>query len=125
MRSSLVRTLPLLVGLALLGCRDATGPAAAVHPAARAAYAVRCLQPAPLRGSYTPAAPGVIVTFHPGTAVEAEVTRLSAAYAFTPRFVYTHALEGFSADVPATTIAALRCESSVEAVEWNAVVTQF
>lgn len=123
MRASLVRPLPFLAGLVLLGCRDATGPQSPVDPAVRAAYAAPCLRPAPLRGTYTPEAPGVIVQVKAGTAVEAEVVRLSAAYAFTPRFIYTHAYEGFSADLPAATIADLRCEPSVQAVEWDAVVT--
>lgn len=125
MRSALVRTLPFVGGLVLSGCRDATAPLAAVDPAIRAAYVTRCVRPAPLLGTWTPEAPGVIVQLREGTAVEAEVARLSAAHGFTPRFVFLHAIEGFSADLPAATIAALRCEASVRLVEWNAIVTPF
>lgn len=124
MRFFSVRALPLAAGLLLPGCRDATAPEAASRDAfARTAYAAPCATPAPLLGTYTPAAPGIIVEFQPGTAVEAEVARLSEAYAFTPRFVYTSALLGFAAEVPAATIAALRCERSVRVVEWDGVVT--
>jgi hypothetical protein len=124
MRSVSVRALPLAVGLLLPGCRGATAPEVPLRDAfAQTAYAARCATPAPLLGTYTPAAPGIIVQFQPGTAVDAEVARLSEAYAFTPRFVYTHALQGFAAEVPAATVAALRCERSVRVVEWDGVVT--
>jgi hypothetical protein len=53
----------------------------------------------------------------------AETQRLATKYDFVPTHVYTAALAGFSADVPADVTRDLRCEASVQYIEYDGVVT--
>lgn len=80
-----------------------------------------CANPAPLQLAPI-AAKGWIVLFHPGTNAASATAELSARYAFTPIAVYEHALQAFHAELTPAMVAALRCESSVRAIEQNAQV---
>jgi hypothetical protein len=82
-----------------------------------------CLQPAPLYGSFDPAAPGFIVVFRDGVPAAAEAARLSARYCFQPKHVYQFALLGFSAELEPAALASIRCEASVRYVEHDGVAT--
>ena len=109
--SKLACALACALVLVVTGCRDATAPGAG------------CDDPAPLRGTADPRAPGYIVVFHKGVASRAEAQRLAAKYGFTPRAVYESALQGFSADLSAAALAGVRCEATVDYVEHDGVVT--
>lgn len=93
-----------------VACRDASAP-----------ESPPCAQPAPLLGTYDPAAPSVIVQYRSGVDAAAETARLAAKYRFTPTYVYTSAIQGFSAQVSSSTVANLRCEATVAAVEHDSV----
>ena len=102
----------------LAACAGSTGLAA------DASLAVpRCSGPAPLLGEYDPAAPGYIVVFRDGVSGRAETARLASRYGFEPVHVYEFALSGFSADLPARTLLALRCESTVRYIEHDGIAT--
>ncbi len=92
-------------------------------PAARAhrAVAPRCSAPAPLFGTYS--LPGYIVQFRDTIDAAAETARLAQLYGFTPLYVYQSAPRGFAADLSDSTVAAIRCEASVQLVEYNQLVT--
>jgi hypothetical protein len=77
-----------------------------------------CAAPAPLSLAPIPAK-GWIVLYHPGTDAAATTAQLSARHAFTPITVYEHAMQAFHAELTHETIAALRCEPAVKAVEQN------
>jgi hypothetical protein len=83
--------------------------------------APRCISPAPLLGQLDPTAPGYIVVFHDQVDAAAETRRLAANYGFTPAYIYTAALNGFSANLRSPVVAALRCEPSVAFVEYDAM----
>ena len=82
-----------------------------------------CSSPAPLLGHFDRRAPGFIVVFDSGVDASAEVRRLADLYGFTPRHVYTHALQGFSAELTPATLAAIRCETSVNYASFDGVVS--
>jgi hypothetical protein len=107
----------LVVSVIVAGCSEsAFAPEAiVVQP--------RCVAPAPLLGSFDPGAPHFIVVFDQGIESSDETPRLAERYGFTPRFVYTHALEGFSAALEPGVVAAIRCERSVRYVEYDGVVS--
>ena len=109
-----------LAGTVACGSADSNGPGpvdslAALQPP--------CADPAPLLGGPDPRATGFIVVFHGTIDAELETARLAAAYGFQPRHVWTTALEGFSADLSREVVAGLRCESSVDFLEHNQVVS--
>src|SRR6476661_3060481 len=82
------------VGMLAVGaCRDATTPD---HP--------DCGHPAPLLGSYNPAAPAFIVQYRDGIDPVAQTEVLAAKYHFTPSAVYTFALHGFAAEMSGTAV---------------------
>jgi len=81
-----------------------------------------CLSPAPVLGQFDPRAPGFIVVFDSGVDASAEALRLGGLYGFTPHHVFTHALQGFSAELTPATLAAIRCETSVNYASFNARV---
>jgi hypothetical protein len=81
----------------------------------------QCEAPAPLQGRFDPRAPQFIVVFDQGIESSEETPRLAERYGFTPRFVYTHALEGFSAVLEPEMVAGIRCEPSVKYVEYDGV----
>jgi hypothetical protein len=82
-----------------------------------------CLSPAPVSGEFDPRAPGFIVVFDSGVDASVETPRLAGLYEFTPRHVFTHALQGFSAELTPATLAAIRCETSVNYASFDAPVT--
>jgi len=81
-----------------------------------------CGNPSPLLGQFDPEAPGFIVIYRPGIDAQLETNRLSAQYGFSPRSVYTHATQGFSALLEPSVVASVRCEPSVAYVEYDARV---
>ena len=80
-----------------------------------------CAEPAPLFGH--PQGGGYIVMYRAGTDGQQETDRLAAKYQFTPRVVFTHGTQGFSALLAPDVLAAVRCEPSVSFTEYNAAVT--
>jgi hypothetical protein len=82
-----------------------------------------CADSAPLVGTYDPAAPGYIVQFHDSVNAAAETARLAALYGFTTTFVFQSAPKGFAAQLSPATVAVLRCEPAVTAIEYNGIVT--
>ncbi len=82
-----------------------------------------CAEPAPLLGHVNPQVGGYIVMYRAGTDGQQETGRLAAKYQFTPRFVFTHGTQGFSALLAPDVLAAVRCEPSVSFTEYNAAVT--
>jgi hypothetical protein len=82
-----------------------------------------CAAPAPLGGEFDPRAPHFIVVFKEGIESSDETPRLAERHGFTPRYVYTHALEGFSAALEPAVLAAIRCEPSVAYVSYDGVVS--
>jgi len=63
------------------------------------------------------------VMYRTGTDGQQETGRLAAKDQFTPRFVFTHGTQGFSALLAPDVLAAVRCEPSVSYTEYNAAVT--
>lgn len=105
----------LLVGLIfslmpLIGCGGTSGNAP-----------LACANPAPLDGSYDPAAPGYIVMFRAGTDAAAETARLAQKYGFTTGPAL-EILPGFSAELTPAALAGVRCESTVLRVTYNSAV---
>jgi hypothetical protein len=82
-----------------------------------------CTTPAPVYGQFDAAAPGFIVVFEDTIDGAEETHRLSALYGFQPRFVYTHALQGFSAELTPTALAGIRCEPPVRYASFNGRVS--
>lgn len=80
-----------------------------------------CANPAPLQLAHIPAR-GWIVLFRAGTDASATTAQLAAKYDFTPLLVFEHAMQAFHAELSPATVAALRCEPSVLAIEQNAQV---
>src|SRR5664279_2310918 len=82
-----------------------------------------CANPARLLGQSDPQAPGYIVVYHDVVNGEQETARLAARYGFAPRFVYTHALPGFSSELAPSVVAAVRCEATVDYVAYDSRVS--
>lgn len=80
-----------------------------------------CADSAPLDGAPDPRAPGYIVMYYRSVDSPTETARLSALYHFTPHFVWTAAIEGFSADLLPTTASLVRCDTLVELMEYDAI----
>lgn len=106
-----------LLTLAITGCGELAGP----RPRAPAQPAPACAHPAPLAGTYDPAAPGYIVQYQAGVDPVSETSRLAAKYDFIPAHVYTAALHGFAATLTPDAVAGVRCEQSVASLEYNQV----
>lgn len=83
----------------------------------------QCMTAAPVYGQFDPAAPGFVVVFVDSVKGAEETRRLSGVYGFQPRFVYTHALQGFSAELTPSALAGIRCEASVRYASFNARVS--
>lgn len=81
-----------------------------------------CSSPAPLSGTAHPEAPGYIETFRDGNPARPTTERLAARYGFTPRYIYEHALLGFSAELSAQALAGVRCEEVGQSVEHDGTV---
>lgn len=115
-----MRKLSFLAPLALLAlaaCDSPSGPDARVQLSARCTNAAPVLsQPAPSLANH------YIVVYRDSTDSRATTARLAQKHGFTPRFVYEHALLGFSAELSADALAGVRCEPEVKYVEGDQVV---
>jgi hypothetical protein len=80
---------------------------------------------APLHGSAGPAAGGYIVVYHDGTTPDAVTDELAAAHGFTPTHVFRNALLGFSAQLSADALEAIRRHPAVKYVEHDGPVSAF
>lgn len=78
-----------------------------------------CANPAPLYGEFDPNAPDYDVVFHDGIDPIAETDRLAAVYGFTPTSVHTF-VPVFFAPLTDDVRDRLRCEPSVQLIEYNA-----
>ncbi len=108
-------------GLLLLVLLVACDSTSAVAPVLPTVEIVRppCEHPAALLGQFDPQAPGYIVVYRDGVDAKAETDRLATKYEFQPRFVYIHVLGGFSADLTPPVVADVRCEATVDYMEFN------
>ena len=106
-----------IAGTAACGSSDPTSP----RQVSLTALRPPCGHPAPLLGTPDPRAPGFIVVFHASIDAQRETARLAAAYGFQPRYVWTAALEGFSADLSREVVAELRCVSTVDFIEHDQI----
>ncbi len=79
-----------------------------------------CAHPAPLYGEFHPTTPGYLVQFRPGTNAREMARALAAKYGFALEFVWEVAILGFAAQLTPETVAALRCEPSILAIEYEA-----
>jgi hypothetical protein len=82
-----------------------------------------CADSAPLLGSYDPAAPGYLISFQNSVDPAAEAALLADRYGFTVQSLYQTAPKGFAAQLSRATVAVLRCEPAVTAIEYNGIVT--
>jgi hypothetical protein len=79
-----------------------------------------CDDPAPIVNSYDSKAQGYIVIFHDETDARLESARLAEVHGFTLRHIFAgKSLQGFSAEISPSALAALRCDKSVDYVEFN------
>ena len=78
-----------------------------------------CDYPAPLNGTLDKNAPGYIVVFKEAVETTAEVNRLIEKYEIEVGTIYGHALNGFFGTMSDITVELVRCESSVEYVNFN------
>jgi hypothetical protein len=78
-----------------------------------------CASPAPLSSARPQdRAPGYIFGYRSGTDATAVTAELAAKYGFSPKFVY-NGLPGFAAVVSEQALAAIRCDSRVQSVEYD------
>jgi hypothetical protein len=96
--------------------------AAGCQASAPSSRELRCASPAPLTGRPDARAPGYIVLFHDSVDANVETTRLAAHYGFSPRNVYNTVVRGFAAEMTPATLAAVRCERSVQSIGHNGVL---
>jgi hypothetical protein len=75
-----------------------------------------------VKGTFDPAAPGVLIEYQKGVDPVATTAELEAKYDFHASHVYT-ALAGFSAQLSASALAGVSCESSVALIEHDGVAT--
>lgn len=82
-----------------------------------------CESPAPLSGKLDPDAPGYIVVFNENIDTTTEVNRLINIYEIQVGYIYGTVLNGFFAEMTDDTREKLRCESSVDYIEYNGLVS--
>jgi hypothetical protein len=111
-----------LFGVVVLGVLAACGTAEFVEPP-DGQVRPPCANPSPLLGQFDPRAPGFIVVYRAGVDGQQETDRLARRYGFQPRFVYMHALQGFSAMLEPSVVAGVRCEASVAYVDYDGRVS--
>jgi hypothetical protein len=78
--------------------------------------------PAPLHGRADAAAGGYIVVYRDGTDPDAVTDALAAAHGFVPTHVFRNALLGFSGELSADALEAIRRHPAVKYVEHDAPV---
>lgn len=116
-----MKTRALLLLLALSAAACGTNPAG---PDPRFAITPSCSRPAPLHGEPDSRIPDhYIVVFKDGVNAPATASTLAERYGFQTRFVWEHALLGFSAVMSKEAVAGVRCESSIKYIEFDAVIT--
>jgi hypothetical protein len=81
-----------------------------------------CSNPAPLYGEFDPRAPDYMVKLRDGVNVDDEVARLEQLYGFSATSVFRFSINGFAAEFDDDVREMLRCESSVEWVEHDAII---
>ncbi len=89
-------------------------------PIASRVVAPACTNPAPLVGQFNPRAPLLLVIFRDGVAADAEISDLTAKFAFTPVLRWPF---GFAALLTPEALAGVRCEASVRLVEHDGLLT--
>lgn len=77
---------------------------------------------APLHGRASAAAPAYIVVYHDGTHPDDVTDALAAEHGFTPTHVFRNALLGFSAELSAEALDAVRRHPAVKYVEHDGEV---
>jgi hypothetical protein len=78
-----------------------------------------CASPAPLHSARPQdRAPGYIFVYRSGTDAAAVTAELAAKYGFSAKFVY-NIVPGFAAVVSEQALAAIRCDSRVESVDYD------
>ena len=114
-----MRTRLLALPLALVFLAACDSPLASE---ARTLLNPGCASPAPVEREPDPElANQWIVVYHTGTDAQATTARLAREHGFVPRFVYEHALQGFSAELTPQALAGVRCASEVKYVAGNAM----
>jgi hypothetical protein len=76
----------------------------------------------PVEGTANPAAPRIVVTYRSGVPAEPTTTNLAAKYGFTPAHVY-ESPAGFATEVSQSALVGLQCESVVESIEHDVLVS--
>ena len=79
-----------------------------------------CVEPAPLIGTFDPAAPEYMVEFHAGVDPAEETAKLERQYGFRRRYLFTAVSPGLSAMFDDDVRDSLRCERAVKSVEYDA-----
>ena len=83
-----------------------------------------CSNPAPLHEGED-AIPNQYIVVYKDNVADAETltTRLAKKHHFAPKHIYTHALKGFAAELSAEALAGLRCESAIDYVSPDQLVS--
>lgn len=123
MNRKTMHSLGVLCLFALASCNGATSATDVPGLLSQALVSPACPDPAPVRGMYDPRAPGYIVVFHDSVDASVETARLAETYGFTPRHVYESALRGFSAVLSPEAVAGVRCQATVDYLEYNGIVS--
>jgi hypothetical protein len=82
----------------------------------------RCASPAPVEDSGTAAVPSMIVVFKSSVKPRVQTLELVQKYGFQVVHFYEAALPGFSARLPYSTIAQLRCEPTVSYLQFDSLL---
>lgn len=110
--------------LLLLACSAAACESSPAGPDPRFVITPSCSRPAPLHGQPDSRIPDqYIVVFKDGVNAPATASSLAAEYGFQTRYVWEHALLGFSAVMSKEAVAGVRCESSIKYIAFDAVIT--
>lgn len=72
--------------------------------------------------SADPVKRGFIVEYKPGIDPVPTTARFAKKYSFTPRFVWTLAINGFAADLSPKVLAGIRCEPEVRRIQPDTAV---
>ena len=105
--------LAMIAGTVACSSSEPTGPG----PETLSGLRPSCEHPAPLLGRADPKVPSFIEVFHANVDAERETAPLIQEYGFQTRYVWTAALEGFSAPLSREVVAELRCVPTVDFIE--------
>jgi subtilisin family serine protease len=106
----------LLSALGLAACQDSSNPTAPRPQLGGNAASISAQVGEPIPGQY------IVVFKDEVRDVPEAATRLIGQHGGTKRFTYTHALKGFSAQLPDAAVAALRRDPSVAYIEQDQVM---